>query len=328
MQTSPLPYEIKRLDHSHAAGVKSCIEAVYGPAYADERFYAVAALERALRCGELCSVGAVSLDGTVLAHMALSRHSKAEHPDLGNTVVDPRMRGQGLAWAVGEELTRWCVELGYRGFLHYPTTDHHIMQKQSVKTGYETGLMLSYIPTTMKGAAGAKQSAGRGAATIVFNPLVETDKAAAPRRLYCPRRYRPILDRLMSDVPLRRDLQLVQSSTRRPSTILSSTIFQKRALQRLEVTQIGEDCLLAIEAAIDEEMLCTQIDVPMNDPNIEEACEAMRRVGFIFCGWLPGYRTYDVLRLQRFRREHANEVPEIVNPVARQLLDLCGEELG
>ena len=118
---------IRRLGPEDASAIVDCFRRVYGESYANELFYDPAELALAMRKGSVGSVGAIDTDGAVLGHMAMSVRPQASVVELGNTVVDPSARGGGLAWKVGAELSAWCRELGYQGFLHYPTTDHHIM---------------------------------------------------------------------------------------------------------------------------------------------------------------------------------------------------------
>ena len=137
---------IVRLSGKDAEAIGHCFRRVYGETYGNPLFYDLVALETALDSGALSSVGAWDDDGDLIAHMAMTSLDSTVVAELGNTVVDPRARGGGLAWQVGAALISWCVEKGFRGYLHYSTTDHHIMQQQSVKSGFETGVMLGYIP--------------------------------------------------------------------------------------------------------------------------------------------------------------------------------------
>ena len=149
---------IQRLGAAQAQAISECFARVYGQSYANGLFYDVPVLEEEIRSGRLSSVGAVDDGGRILGHMAMVCHPKAQFAELGNTVVDPDARGSGVAWQVGSELTRWCAEKGYTAYLHYPTTDHHIMQRQSVKGGFETGLMLGYIPAETDGRGESGQA--------------------------------------------------------------------------------------------------------------------------------------------------------------------------
>ena len=103
---------IERLVPENAAAVIDCFRRVYGDSYANELLYDPQGLAEAMRSGRVGCVGALSGGGEVLGHMAMTVHPDASVVELGNTVVDPRARGEGLAWQVGAELSAWCRELG------------------------------------------------------------------------------------------------------------------------------------------------------------------------------------------------------------------------
>ena len=174
--------EIIRLEPADAPAIVRCFQRVYGDTYANELFYDADALAAAIESGRIGSVGAVDANRRVLGHMAMTVHPGAPVVEQGNTVVDPDARGQGLAWKVGAELSNWSRELGFQGFLHYPTADHHIMQRQSVKGGFEVGVMLGYIPRETDGAVRAEASGRRQAATIVYQPY----ETGAPATCFLP----------------------------------------------------------------------------------------------------------------------------------------------
>jgi len=313
---------VRRLDTSHAAAIAACFRRAYTDSYANELFYDVKALAQEIERGHLSCVGALAGDGRVLGHMAMICYPGAVFAELGNTVVDPAVRGSGMAWRVGSELTAWCVEKGYGAYLHYPTTDHHIMQRRSVETGFETGLMLSYIPAETDGQVNPDKPPLRGASTIVFNPLGECDT----QDLYCPNRYMPLLEALAETAVLNRTWKM---STKRPRAATESAVIcqAKRGLVRLEVSRVGADIDDVIEVLLARREPCKQVDFLLADQAVNAGVEAARELGFIFCGWLPGYRSSDVMRLQLCEPGVTDLHPKVINSQARALLTLCRDEL-
>ncbi len=308
---------IRRLQPEDAAAIVSCFRRVYGDSYANELFYDVAALTEALQEGRVGCVGAIDADGTVLGHMAMTVHPEASVIELGNTVVDPAARGGGLAWKVGAELSIWSRELGYQGFLHYPTTDHHIMQRQSVKAGFETGLMLGYIPAETHGQVGEDEAAlrKRQAATIVYEPYAP----GAAFEGYLPDDYAELLQAMVLPTELPRSWQAPASAV--PSVArfeLRSHL--KRGLSRLSVAVAGETLAEGLDALDASQAPCQQIDFRLGDSAVGSGVRAARARGFRFCGWLPGFRAGDVLRLQRLRDLDTDLAPKLENPTARRLL--------
>ena len=308
---------IRRLTADDAAAVVDCFRRVYGDSYANELFYDASGLAVAMTQGRVGSVGAVDEAGMVLGHMAMSVHPDADLVELGNTVVDPAARGGGLAWQVGAELSAWCRELGYQGFLHYPTTDHHIMQRQSVKAGFETGLMLGYIPAETHGKVGATATRQRQAATIVYEPYGQ----GASFEGFLPAQYADLIRELAADTGLPRSWQPADPSIlpRSAGRTLTQAL-QKRGLQRLEVVEIGSSLNESLAALAASQAPCLQIDFRLADPSVGAGVSLARSEGFRFCGWLPGFRTGDVLRLQRLIEPETDLTPALENPVARKLL--------
>lgn len=234
-------------------------------------------------------------------------------------MVDPEARGGGLAWKVGAELSAWCRELGYQGFLHYPTTDHHIMQRQSVKAGFETGLMLGYILAETHGQVRDQRSGLREAATIVYEPY----GPGAAFEGYAPSEYLTMLTELAELTGLERNFRVSNAAILGDgSTHFRS--FSRRGLDRLEVAGIGRDFFEALSRLGQSEAPCLQVDLPLSDPAVGEAVSLARAAGFRFCGWLPGFRQWDVLRLQRVVEPLTNLAPALENPGARRFLALYG----
>ena len=315
---------IRRLGAEHAPAIAECFRRVYGNSYANELFYDVPALVDELKAGRLNSVGAVAPDDRVLAHMAMVRHPAALFAELGNTVVDPAARGAGIAWQVGAELTNWCIECGHDAYLHYPTTDHHIMQRQSVKAGFETGLMLGYIPAQTDGQVNPDKPALRGAATIVVNPLGPCPEMS----VFPPSDYADRLRSLASAATLPRRWQTPTADALPKKSTVTAHKFHKRQLARLEVGQVGQDIHPQLRHFAGEPSACRQVDFSMADAGIDVGVRAAISQRFTFCGWLPGYRSNDVFRMQLVEVAQADMTPDVINAEAKSMLELCQAELA
>jgi hypothetical protein len=248
--------------------------------------------------------------------MAMSLGGPGDTPELGNTVVDPDARGGGVAWQVGAELTAWCQELGFHGFLHYPTADHHIMQRQSVKRGFETGLMLGYIPAETHGKVGRAGEAKRQAATIVYEPFSEGARQSSYLCSYGAQLIRSYAEHCR----LPRNWLTPERQAVEETCTLEMTTYEERGLARLAVLSVGRDMAAALNALEATELPCLQIDLSMSDAGIQPGVDGARLRGFVFSGWLPGYRSGDVLRLQKVRAAVTNIAPDLVNDAAQNLL--------
>ncbi len=304
--------KIARLGPEAAEAIGDCFRRVYGSSYGNGIFYDSAALGDALRSGRLGSVGAIGADGRVLGHMAMTVQAEASVIELGNTVVDPAARGGGLAWRIGAELSAWCRELGYQGFLHYPTTDHHIMQRQSVKAGFETGLMLGYIPSETHGQVGEAAKL-RQAATVVYEPYRQGVEDAG----YVPERYAELLESLRQPTGLVRRWRSSSEVPASPGDYQQQR-FDKRGVERLSARRAGADLAAELAAMTAP---CRQLDLSLGDPAVDGAAALARAAGYCFCAWLPGFGENDVLRLQWFDERQTQLAPALENPVARKILE-------
>lgn len=319
--------KIERLSPTDAPMIVSCFDQAYRGSYGNRLFADESQLADAIVSGALCSVGARTATGEVIAHMAMTINEVGGTPELGNTVVLPAARGGGLAWQVGDELIRWCEELGNTGFLHYPTTDHHIMQQQSLKNGFETGLMLSYIPSETDGQvnSGTEGRAGlRGAVTVVYQPLAAGDAVT----MICPAELESIIGQLARDCGLSRTF-ITDTASGNGISVTSLTVDEVRQLSRLTVTYSGHDIAEQLPRFISQPQPCLQLDLCTDDVAMPATYALAREFGFVFSAWLPGYRQTDVIRLQKIDLSVTSLEPVLVGETAQQLLtrirvDLAG----
>jgi hypothetical protein len=312
--------QISRLQPGDASAIVACFRNVYGDSYANGLFYDPRALAQAMEAGWLKSVGALTADRQVLGHMAMTVHSGAAVVEQGNTVVDPAVRGRGLAWKVGAGLSAWARELDFQGFLHYPTADHHIMQRHSVEAGFEVGLMLGYIPAETDGAVRSVASRRRQAATIVYQPYRTGDAAI----LYLPEYAADEIREFASATRLPRTWQAPPDAAGGPVEATSER-FDRRGLERLRVAKAGDGLDARLAALEENGAPCRQIDFAMSDPGIGIGVGLALDAGFRFCGWLPGFTDTDIFRVQKVDPGQTEFEPDLVNPVARSLLRLILE---
>lgn len=310
------------LEPEDAGKLTACFERCYGDSYVADFFYDAAAIRARLADGRLHSVVAMTDAGEIVGHMALTRHHpRSRTVEAGNTIVDPRCRGAGLAARLGAALFEACRDRGYVGFHHYPTTAHAIMQKLAVQGGgIETGVMLSYIPEgTDYRDLGGKSEQGRLAVVVVYQPI-----AAAPaREVFLPARFETMLLAIYDRARLERRGASAASSLPPHATRLESSGDARRGLQRVAVERVGRD----VESRIVEVVRgggaeIAQVDLPLSDPATPLAAEALRAHDFFFCALLPELGDGDVLRLQRLRDpEEPRVLPDLVHAEARAILD-------
>jgi GNAT superfamily N-acetyltransferase len=313
--------DIRPLAVEDVEKLTACFERCYGESYVVDFFYDPEGIRARMADGRVYSVVAQTAEGEIVGHMAMMRpHSGALTVELGNTIVDPRYRGHGLAARLGAALFEACRVGGYVGFHHYPTTAHAIMQKLAVQAGgVETGVMLSYIPEgTDYRDLGGKSEQGRLAVVVVYQPL-----AAAPARdVFLPARYETMLCDIYERAGLERGVSAPPAANSAAPTRVRSRLDGRRGLLRIEVESAGSDLERFVDGVLREQRAeVAQVDLRLSDPGVGAAVEALRQLGFVFCALLPEFAANDdVLRLQRLAVESAT-LPDLVFPEARGILD-------
>ena len=319
--------EIRPLVQGDEAALVACFQRCYGDTYPADAFHDPEEVAARVAAGRLLPVVAVVPGDGVVGHMALSlRGDGARACEAGNTVVDPRYRGHHLAARLAVALSRRCLETGHVGFHHYPTTAHPVMHKLAVQGGgIEMGVLLDYIPAeTHYEGFEAAAGAGRVAVVAVYQPL-----AAAPdRRVVLPARHEDLIAALYARARIDRRMHFPDALLPdRPSRI-RTRFEERRGVLLLEVESLGADLAerVAVEARRRPEAPAL-VDLPLGDPAVAEATEALEAAGFGFGALLPEYvAAGDVLRLQK--RPPALPAPELATERARELLAYLGREGG
>lgn len=305
---APDEIAIRRLRPDDAEQLVDCFRRCYGETYVADAFYDPLRLAERVAAQQLRSVVAVDRADGIVGHMGLTiRERPSLTVDAGNTVVDPRCRGQNLAARLAAELVTLCREEGFVGFHHYPTTAHPVMQRLAVAGGgVETGVMLGYIPAGTDYRELAGSAALRLAVVVVYQPL-----APAPaRRVFVPERYAELVQRAYAEARLEREVREPLRSLDGES-IVTPSYDQRRGLLRLSVSRAGDDLAERIEAVASASPAdVVHLDLDLSDAGVAAAVEIARRCRFAFCALLPEYAMGDVLRLQRL----ADPSPELRQP--------------
>jgi len=165
---------------------------------------------------------------------------------------------------------------------------------------------------------------GRLAVTVVYQPILE----APSQTIHLPRRYESMILGFARSLGLEREVDQERIAPN-AATGLSRQVDEPRGLERISIDSIGGDVETRVEEAIDGTAAdLLQVDLPMSDPGIDHAVEALRSLGFAFCAWLPAWAGHDVLRLQSLRAPAESELePSLFSPEAKDMLDLIRSEL-
>jgi len=314
---------IRRLIPEDAPALTALIRRCYGETYGPSVFYDTSALAKMILKRTLCSVVAENgLD--IVGHMGLTvRHSESIVCETGNTVVDQNARGQGLLLKLGMALHNLVLQEGYVGYVHYPTTAHHIMQRASVAYGgKETGVMLAYVSETTEPELPVKPSRPL-AATVVFQPLTPVPN----RKVTLPEKYHAVIERLYENLNLDRAVITSSPSLDKSSTSDSSPMVaeycSKRGVLHIFTKKAGLNIAESVSALIEKyQPKITHIDLPLDHADIDTVVDSLNNIGFFFCALLPEFAHTDLIRLQAITSLVPDDLePNLINEDAISLGD-------
>ena len=288
---------IRRLVPEDAPALTALIRRCYGETYGPSVFYDTVSLTEMISKRKLCSV--VAENGLqIVGHMGLTvRHSESIVCETGNTVVDKNVRGQGLLLKLGMALHDLVLQAKYVGYVHYPTTAHHIMQRASVAYGgKETGVMLAYVSETTDPELASKRSL---AATVVYQPISPVPK----REVVLPAKYHAVIERLYKKLNLDRMVISAPQSLYKNLTIddapIDADYCSKRGVLHLFTKKTTSNMTENVSALIEKyQPKITHIDLPLDNADIDSIVDSLNDIGFLFCALLPEFAHTDLLRLQ------------------------------
>ena len=317
--------DVRTMVPADAVGLAACIRRCYGESYPKRIMYEPSVLAEQIRTRSYNGVVATAgLD--VVGHIGFNwPNPAASAVEAGTTIVDARYRGEGLMGRLALVLRDNIIADGAFGFVHFPTTAHTVMQKASVQAGgCETGVMLAFLPPTARDLTIGGSGEDRLAVTVVYQPLLE----APMHTIYMPDRYHDLIADFTDRLQLRRiSCRAFEKSIGK--TIVRSTADKHRKFERLTVEYIGEDIAEIIVSATQEtDATLIHVDLGMNQPQIHDAVEALRDVGFAFSAWLPYWNKSDVLRLQLLKNPTVGERhPTLHSNAANEIAALIRSEL-
>lgn len=306
-----------------ADGITELVHRCYGDTYPNPTLYRPAELARRIRNRLFVAGVARSATGAIVAHMSATGIDKPDRlPVLGTTLVDPDLRGRGIAWNVGEHLIEHLRRRGIAGFLHYPTTAHSIMQQRSVVTGHEVGLMLDHLPaaTSYTGIDDSPRT-DRVATTVV----VEVLSPFPVRGIHLPGDLVTLVTSLANAAGIGRSIVAdVATNAASPPRLAdeSATI----GVNHLRSDPAGRPLHEWLDHLVDDGHV-TYVDLPCR-PGVGRHARDLSDAGFVFSSWVPSAADVDVIRLQRPARPISAAslaAVDLVNPTARRLADFIAD---
>jgi anti-sigma regulatory factor (Ser/Thr protein kinase) len=289
-----------------AHAVATCFYRTYGftAPVADEVIYHPERCAAQVQAGLHLGTVATLTDGRIVGHIAVVR----EHPDdpigvSGFLVVDPDLRGHGIADGLSDRKRERGLRAGMTGMLGMAVTVHTASQKTSLREGgREVGVLLAAQEdrVVMRGiAADARHE--RHAVVPFFTGLAPD----ARRQAFPPDIYRGIVEQIYGACGLERELcapERLNLEDLPEHTSLNVSVLEGARFARIRVAAYGRDFLGEIFHLLSDlhrhHVKVMRLELPLSDPLTAHFGRATEGLGFSFAAVFPAMRPGDLLCVQ------------------------------
>jgi anti-sigma regulatory factor (Ser/Thr protein kinase)/GNAT superfamily N-acetyltransferase len=293
-----------------AHGVATCFYRTYGftAPVADEVIYHPEACAARVKAGLHLGTVATLPDGRIAGHIAVIR----EHPDdpvgiSGFLVVDPELRGHGIADGLSDRKRERGQRAGMVGMLGMAVTVHTASQKTSLREGgHEVGVLLAAQEdqVVMRGiAADARHE--RHAVMPFFTRLApDTRRLAFP-----PDIYREIVEQIYGACGLEREIRSPERLNLQDlpeHTSLNVSVLEGARFAKIRAATYGRDFLGEIFHLLSDlhrhHVNVIRLEMPLSDPLTAHFGRATEELGFNFASVFPAMQSGDLLCVQSLDR--------------------------
>ncbi|MBV8360822.1 MAG: GNAT family N-acetyltransferase [Deltaproteobacteria bacterium] len=290
--------------------VARCFYRTYGftAPIADEVIYHPEKCAERVRTGLHLGTVASLPDGRIVGHIAVTR----EHLDdpvgiSGFLVVDPELRGHGIADRLSDTKPNLARTAGIRALLGMAVTVHTASQKTCLREGgHEVGVLLAAQEdrVLMRGiAVNARQE--RHAIIPFFTQLAfDIEQPSFP-----PACYRAIAEYIYQACGLKRrigEAPPLDPAALPKRTTLSVAVMEGARFARIRVAVYGQDFLSEILHMVEDlhthHVRVIRLEMPLSEPLTARFGNAIEHLGFSFASIFPAMEPGDLLCLQSIDR--------------------------
>ncbi len=298
---SPSSVELRLMRSSEALEVSRLFYRTYGYSYLSDVMYYPERLAERNRKGLITSVVAISEEGEIVGHLAMTREKRDDIvAEAGKGAVKPSFRGKDILTGMQQLLNDTARTMGIRALYGRSVTVHSATQKMAEKTGYkDCGVVLGYAPADMAFKGIEEQLSQRESLVYCFQPVVELPVTS----VFLPSHHDPILRRIYSNLGLIRDFET--SSTSVPLadlSVMEVKVYSEINSAEIVIRQYGTDVIRALRGHL-RDLCAKKIDhftlfLNLGDQATSLMCEEIERLGFFMAGAIPCLHFEDTLILQ------------------------------
>lgn len=310
-----------------APGVAALYKAVYGDGYPVKTYYHPKKLIEAAQKGEIAPCVARTAKGEVVGAVALYRTAPCPRVyEGGGSVVLPSFRRRGMNTQLNLFVLKKVVRQIGAVLIFGEAVCNHIYQQKSQAAA---GLITAALELDLMPAAAYSQensAVGRVACLIDF-----LEYEPRPHRVHIPGRYREQLRKIYEWSGLNREQVVVSAqATADGATDHKVQTYDFAKVARLTIERVGgdfEDQLgREVEGLVSGGLELVQAWLPLSDPAVGLAAEALHSMGFVFGGLLPRWFDHDGMLMQRPANEPNWDDIHLYSARAKNIMQMVRSE--
>jgi len=308
--------KVKKNDEDILSAIK-CLYDTYGYDYYHQHLYSAENFRKCMNSGSYVPIMGVNKHGQTMCYCALDENSWFKGvPEFSNLVTNPIARGKGLATKIFVETEKIAEELNYEGIHVSAVAYHPYTQKMCNKLGYTPSAIEYEINPP---GTGGYDNTRRLECVIGVKIFNKTKKHELYLRPECNDMFKMIFNNEKLNYEIHNEE--VSSDNENVITYIVDTDTNNCFVK---IEECGNDIYEELEKMVNNEEVknvdAITVNLNMNHPSNTKGYDALRKLGFICTGCIPGTINGDYMLLQAFKVAPEYE-KIVVEPNYRELVE-------
>lgn len=319
---------ISQITASDAEDIAKLIYRTYEYSYSKEDLYFPKKIEEAVLGKEKLGVIARNQSGKAVGYFAVIKKKDSNIAEVGEAVVSPAYRRQGVMNKMMEQLIAISREQLLAALFGKAVTLHPVSQKVNHKFGFKTtALMLGETLNVVY--KGFDEEYPQPVSVVIdFLPL----QPPAPVTIYPPGKYVDIILKTYGqlDIPVNAEHPPTPKMAQKSDIQLEIDYADATAL--LIIRKYGPEFEEVLTEMLDslgeqEQLNAIYIDLPLQNSATPKECNIISDLGFIYCGLAPLFhQNKDFLRLQKINVALDLDLIDVHSNFAKQIKSFIASE--
>ena len=328
-------YYVRYIKPSEAVGVSRCAYSSYGYTYAYVHMYYPERVNELNKAGNLVSHIAVTDDEEIIGHAALAFQNPGDKTaELGIAFVKPKYRGQGCLKELSKARLATARKMNLTGVYMHAVTTHVFSQKPAHKNGFkDCALYIAKYPhvefkSIIDGKEEVRRNKQRESVVLSFLFLEKPEM----HRLFVPEHHKDMISKIYESLGANPEMIL---NAEKDNNIADESVIKlntdNELLAVMKIEKYGKDLLNEISKSL--KSLCIErfetinLYQKMTDINILHYTEEFEKLGFFFCGILPGSNGDDSMILQYLNNQVIDyDIIKLDSDIGNKMLQYIKQE--